>query len=318
MSKRCLKCGFTSHDSANFCSNCGSNQFTNIYSTSGMQNPGNAQNTPMYRQPGYFQNTYRNAGQNNNANYGYNNQSSYQNRYGTVGSPINTQIKGKVTPLPKEKAKPWQILLLVVGCVVITLVSSLLTSTSFHYVPDNNSGISIIAEEESTTDYTKGHISDDGKYINEWAELYLSIPDDYINGDQEQYTSYDSDISECGLYIYSARNSYEDNTLIVDFVDLSSLGDFSYTAEDYLSVMISEEKEAYEEELPGYDISSSNGYDVRKIGSRDYLTGHVTISFDGGEVYRCHYVRVLSGRIIDISTITDTLEQSEQLISLFE
>ena len=318
MSKRCLKCGRTSQDSANFCSNCGSNQFTNIYGTPGMQNSANPQNTPMYRQPGYFQNTYKSAPQNTNTNYGYNVQSSYQNQYGTIQPQVNTQIKGKASPLPKEKSKPWQILLLIVGCVVITLVSSLLTSGSFHYVPDNNSGISIIAEEESSTDYTKGHISDDRRYINEWAELYLSIPDDYENGDQEQYTSCDSDISECGLYIYSAQNSYEENTLTVDFVNLSSLGDYSYTAEDYLSAMISEEKETYEKELPGYDISSSSGYDIIKIGSKDYLTDHVSISFNGGEIYRCHYVRVLSGRIIDISTITDTLEQSKKMISMFE
>ena len=72
--------------------------------------------------------------------------------------------------------------------------------------------------DEEKVEYTKGTF-ENNIYTNEWANIRLTVPEGYTEGNKVNYDSFSDDgTAECGLYLISPQNEM----YAVNFMDASS------------------------------------------------------------------------------------------------
>ncbi len=296
MSKICKSCGCAVNDNANFCHSCGSAAFQESNKV---------------------------------------NSSAYQ----TKNVTSNNQFMGAEEPVKKPKNKTLiaiiivavLIVLAVIGSVaektfqkqgygnqnptdnvldiqdpsVITYDDNLNTSDLFDSTENYDVSLNDADENENSyVSYSKG-VFDGSVYINEWADIKISLPDGFVNADETVYAASEDEKTDCGLYITA-----EDSTAVL-YICFEKMPSFpAYTEEEYLNAVISVMKETPELEV----LSTS---DVETSSFAGYLYSHCYNLLNNGitDVVQEIYVRELDGYMIFVCAMGMDSNMTEDLLS---
>lgn len=133
--------------------------------------------------------------------------------------------------------------------------------------------------------YTKGAITD-GKYVNKWADLQVTISGDLANASAEDYASFEDAKTESGLVL---TNDDRSKQLAIVFEKLEK----SISDEEYLNVISTALKSQYESIFGKCDVSN---YEATVAG-RTYAS--VKISIENALTQTIH-VRIVDGYAIAV------------------
>ena len=163
MNKQCKSCGSVLPDNANFCNECGGNDF--IYFNAPNQLP----HSP-------------------NQQYSYN-----QNQQSSIPQK---QPKKKKTGLIVGIVIA---LFLLVG--IGAIAEKTFQKQGYGNTGYNNSEASSFRSEKTPDNiqYSKGTF-DGSVYINEWADIQLALPEGFSNADAEMYSSVEDSSTDCGVF----------------------------------------------------------------------------------------------------------------------
>ena len=123
-------------------------------------------------------------------------------------------------------------------------------------------------KEKKVIKYTKGKI-DNNVYVNEWSGMKLSLPKGFHNMSEEFYQTYNTDTTECGLYLTDDKGDYIVN-IFSDMVD---------TENDVKTFLYNKSAQLLE----------SNGIYKYKVASEN------TAVIAGKEHYALHYIGNANG-----------------------
>ena len=310
MQKYCSKCNCEVEENARFCSNCGSPEFKFVDPEATTVLNENIGNEPQstYNQPDYSP------------------QQSAQPQaplYSQQQVPQFQQAMPFQPPVaPKKKGlKGWQIALIVVGIFALAGIGFIAEKVfqqqgygdspkpqTSYFSDDNNSSTDDSNNTAtSKTEYTKGTLSDDGIYTNEWANIKLTVPEGYTEGNSVNYNSFsDGGTTECGLYLVSPQQEM----FAITFVDASSQ---KFINENIFLSQLSAGISQQEIENVKYTIPEK--YEDITIAGKNYVVAHYIISSYGIDMVQSYYVRKIGDRFCCIIIINSTKEENNSLVS---
>lgn len=164
----------------------------------------------------------------------------------------------------------------------------------------------IISEPLKDTGYTKGTVTK-GVYVNEYADIKMSIPEGYIFEDID-LVPFMSGFEEEGKRIESAKKCdslfYDGNgsgcAIEIDFLntELGVPDDSDYTEEEYLNDYIDLMTRAGESDEEGWSIISR---DIKKatLGEKEYDRAKVIIDYHGNTEFN-YYARKIDDELMCI------------------
>lgn len=193
----CKNCGTEITGQTNFCQNCGSNQFMPV----SQSNETTVLTVDQYPQAQPQQPQYGQYQQPQQPQYG-------QPQYGQP-SPYqtNAQNNWQAPPAPEKKKNKTVIAIIVIVVLVILaavgiFAEKVLSEQGYGYYEDDTPGILDSVTDENTVSYTKGSC-DGNVYTNEWADIKITIPEEYSEVDDASYAEFSNDVTEYGLYVVS-------------------------------------------------------------------------------------------------------------------
>ena len=166
----------------------------------------------------------------------------------------------------------------------------------------NNAGT--ISEPLEGTGYTKGTVND-GMYVNEFADIKMSIPEGYIlneldlgsamSGFEEDDKRIES-AKKCDSLFYDGNGS--GSAIEIDFLntELGAPDDSDYTEEEYLNDYIDLLTRAGENDEDGWTIISR---DIKKatLGDKEYARATVIIDYHGNTEFN-YYARKIDDELM--------------------
>ncbi|MBR6780775.1 MAG: hypothetical protein IKM24_07155, partial [Clostridia bacterium] len=227
-------------------------------------------------------------------------------------------------PAPKKKRMRWWQILIIVLCCLVVLGS---VGTGIMFAMDDNSDVvdnddyyfdenytfdTSFTDEADTQEvteagvpYTKGVLAD-GVYVNEWANIKMTVPADFVNADSETYASSENAVTDCGLYLMS------NDTMRLIYFCYEKLPTFSsYDEEKYLDAAMKALKDV--EEIEFRQISDT--YKTTEIAGETYLTTDVIFDNGYGEFLQSVYVRKLGNYMIFICAISQDAEANAAMVN---
>lgn len=278
MNKRCKNCGANVPDNAKFCQVCRGSDF--VADTSEQQQMNN--DKIVSAQSGYYQNQY-----------------SQQPPIGQIWQPPVPQNK------PKKKAG------LIVGIVAAVLVvlavigivsENLIKSKDSGYY---DSGIGTINDSENSDseNYTKGEF-DGAVYVNEWANIKLSIPEGFSDADSSQYSIVENSTIDCGIYFISDDRT---SAIYVCYEKLPSY--YTYNENKYLDAAIKAL-----DTVSGITYSAPDAYSEITVAGTSYTKAEYKLNNSYMTLVNTVCVRKLGDRMVSICVMSPTSEKNAELI----
>lgn len=187
----------------------------------------------------------------------------------------------------------------------------------------NNAGT--ISEPLEGTGYTKGTVND-GVYVNEFADIKMSIPEGYIlneldlgsamSGFEEDDKRIES-AKKCDSLFYDGNGS--GSAIEIDFLntELGAPDDSDYTEEEYLNDYIDLLTRAGENDEDGWTIISR---DIKKaaLGDKEYARATVIIDYHGNTEFNYYARKIDDGLMCIIMTSIRDGENVSDFEKLFE
>lgn len=183
----------------------------------------------------------------------------------------------------------------------------------------NNAGT--ISEPMEGTGYTKGTV-DDGVYVNEYADIKMTIPEGYILNEFDLGSAmafFEEDdkriesAKKCDSLFYDGNGS--GSAIEIDFLntELGVPDDSSYTEEEYLNDYVDLLTRAGENDEDGWTIISR---DIKKaaLGDKEYARATVIIDYHGNTEFN-YYARKIDDELMCI--IMTSVRENEN-VSDFE
>lgn len=307
MQKYCSKCNCEVEENARFCSNCGSSEFKSIdpEATTVLNDNMGYQPQTSYNQPDYST------------------QQPQAPVYSQQQVPqFQQQMPFQPPVSPKKKGlKGWQIALIVVGVFALAGIgfiaekvfqqqgygdskkpqSSYVDEDNNTFVDDNDN------TSESEIEYTKGTLSDDGIYTNEWADIKFIMPDGFSNADSSTYSAAENSTTDCGMYFMA------DDTMSLVYICYEKLPSFpKYDEESYLdSAMKSVETQTPD----GITYETTDRYTTHTIAGYKYTKAECSLNNGYGDFANSFYVRKQGDYMILISAISTSHASNDDLVS---
>lgn len=275
MIKRCKNCGNTLDVNAGFCDTCGGTDFIVL----------NDDGTPYVAQNSY---PNQNQAQNYNAQQNFNAQQSFNNQ------PVNN------IPVKAKKDKKTMILsavaILVFGILVILGFNLKSRRFANKYIDKSaKTTLNFEITTKPTVPYSKGTF--DGKtYINEWANLKITVPDDFVSVEPPA-------ASEEGNYkseVVAQANNTTDviQIMICDFDAEDAKGLSNGEIIDSLF------KKIKETEKNAFDSFLYSTYAKAYIAGKEYIYFDCSLSKSSQDFKGRVYATVIENHIIVLSQIT--------------
>lgn len=315
MSKICKNCQQESDSNAKFCANCGSSEFIETPVAEEPVTPVDAPQAfvvnkepqapeqPVYRQPSVPQSE---APQQPDSQY-------YAPQY-------NAQ---PVTEAPKKKKLPgWAIALIVVGSILLVMFAGCLgcvgcvfclgsrmdytddTSINFFTIPAEETESPYVYTDPNVTidSYTKGEFN--GTYYNNvWADIKYYLPVGFVNGDSDDYESFEDSVTDCVMYFIS-RDKTEIICMVVEKPEDSYLLD----EEAYLDSVL----ESFEDDDEW--IIDSN-YRTEYVSGNTYTAADCIYIADDSFVVESFYVRNIGDRVLSVVAISGSSDTNQKLFN---
>ena len=305
MSKYCANCKKEVKDEANFCPLCGYGEFIS-------EEKSHRSNTTVLNPEDNYTTVLGNYEEENGTSV-LEEQQEY--RETTVPRSEETSYSYQL-PEPKKRQDnklPIIIVAIVVG-VIVAIIAFLAVANigEKDSQEDNttNNGYSSgtvedekeenNSEEDSNIEYTKG--SFDGKeYVNEWANIRLEVPKGYTEGSDENYASFESITTDCGLYLVSEN---------------SEMYSISYETVKYAAI---HSKEDYIDNFDKMLSATPQGASYEKVDSEPYVTiatkEYSVIHYKiYGVTYQSIYVRQIGDYMMSIIVIGESPEYNNSLV----
>ncbi len=241
---------------------------------------------------------------------------------------LNDEVnKGQSEPLPlpipqptetKKSLKKWQtVLIAITGILVIIIIS--VTNTLRDYnekqkiddefdaaFGDLADDLEDFADDSNDVAYTKG-IFENNIYTNEWANIKLTAPEGYTEGNSVNYDSFsDGGTTECGLYLISPQ--YE--MYAITFVDISSQ---KYVDENIFLSQLS--VGILQQNIENVEYTIPEKFEDITIAGENYVVAHYKATTFGVGVVQSYYVRKIGDRLCSIVIINSTKEENNALVS---
>lgn len=267
--KRCLKCGNQINDDVNFCPFCGSSNLQ-----------------PQFQAENSF------------------------NEFQQTNSPFSNYNYGYPTPITPQKPKKNK----------IGIILAIIAASTFSFLFFLGLGIAFFADESAddigtnidsgeyvpTVAYTKGTF-DGTTYTNEWANLKFTFPLDFENGSEDIYTSFENELTECGLYAVSPSGS----SITIAFEKLPAIP--KVDEKEYLDIIIDSLSEVE-------DISflTNQKYVPTTIAGETYLQAELTVQNGGINLIQSYCVKKIDDVMVIILASGLSAEDCSDLFDLIE
>ena len=178
-------------------------------------------------------------------------------------------------------------------------------------------GADIIAEPLEDTGYTRGTVTD-GVYINEYADIKMTLPEGYESIEVEDVPSVMSGFEKedkridsakrCDSLFYDGNGS--GNAIEISFLN-TKLGvpdDSDYTEEEYLDDYIELMARAGEDDEDGWTIKSK---DINKatLGGKEYVRAKSVIDYHGNTEFN-YFARKIDDELMCIITMSINNDES--------
>ena len=306
--KKCSKCNCEVDENTSYCPMCGSSEFYSV-------DPGAT--TVLNESMGYPpQTTY--------------NQPDYSNQQPTQ-PPVYSQVPQFQQAMPfqppvapkKKGLKGWQIALIVVGVFALAGIGFIAqkifqqqgygesSKPQTSYFSDDNDNSFVEDNDDnsiaSKVEYTKGSISEDGVYTNEWADIKFVMPDGFSNADSSTYSAAENSTTDCGMYFMA------DDTMSLIYICYEKLPSFpKYDEESYLDSAMN----SIETQTPsGITYTTTDRYTTHTIAGYAYAKAECNLKNGYGDFAHSFYVRKQGDYMIAISAISSSHASNDDLVS---
>lgn len=219
--------------------------------------------------------------------------------YYTIQNSANYYNDGK--NLKKKK------MLSMLGVLALIFII-LIFVTAFKLVHDAkiNKNMDVTYSSKDDITYSAGTIKD-GFYSNRWADIKFTMSEGWSEASQDQYKSYEDEITTCDFY---AKNT--DGSLIaVVFVDLSNEDDLNYSEYD----LMKELSVGVLSRFTKFKISD-NLYQL--IGNQLYLYSDISGNINNSNICITSYIRKNENRAIVINITSNSAEQNHKIAESIE
>ncbi len=232
---------------------------------------------------------------------------------------------------PKKSAKkmtPWKkILVGVIAGVISFTLTSFVIPAIFEKINDKtpeSSEVNIFegiegdfALASSGTEYTKGTVKGN-TYSNPWANLKIAVDSRFAEGTEEDYEAYESLLYDCGAYFYADDDGDEAGILFYD-AGRTTVEEY---AEECLYLWEQSAENFYEETYSKtfiQNITYEREARVVEVAGEEYLGVFLIVKvYDEPDVVYGDFCATKDNRIIDIFTVSDSIEESIALAESFE
>lgn len=308
MGKQCKICGAIVPDNAKFCQKCGGNEFVTTVADdeqTGLLNENSnpyQSAQPQSQVPTYTQTQY-------NQSNGFNSQQTWQQPQ----VPLNQ---------PKKKKTGMIIGIVAAGLIVLAgiglVAEKVLQEQGYGNDDDDyNGGYNFSLDDDYSNDsddtssesinnieYTKGTF-DGVTYVNEWADIKLSLPEGFSNADSATYSAAESSNTECGAYFMA------DDTMSLIYICYEKLPSFPvYDEEDYLDSAMNSLKN-----ISGVTYEVDDVYSTTNIAGYAYATAECNFNNGYGDFVQSVYVRKIDGYMVFISAISNSADSNDVLVN---
>ena len=315
--KYCKRCNSFADDSINFCASCGSNEFytQNNQDTTVLNN--NFDN--QYVQPNsninnsYNPNTNWNSSVNNMNSNSYNSNIQWNSSVSQQNQNIQPSFQPQVNiqaPAKKKGLRWWHILLIVLGVLFfIGVVFAIADSSSSDYDDSNyvNSHYDFDYSTEPEIEYSKGTVIGN-IYTNLWADLKITLPNEYAQKILTDTSNYENEKTDCGL---ASINELKNKQLVIQFEDLSNYIQ-DYTVNEYLDILKESAKDSIGITIAEIEYSEYFNY---KIAGEDYLSLRITNVDTGLTQYIC--CRMIDKHVITIVVLENSDQEAKDILNSF-
>lgn len=155
--------------------------------------------------------------------------------------------------------------------------------------------------DEPVVEYTPGTF-DGTTYTNEWADLYLTVPEGYYEGTAEEYAVFEDEITDCGMYVKN-----DDGFLIVVATEELSVYNSDMTAQDYIDLELDEMADEYT------TLITAN--DSVYIGSNRYNAAHFNWQvYESYSVVQSFYIRRIDNRMLAVIVMGESQSANNTLV----
>lgn len=302
----CKNCGAELVENAKFCGVCGKEILDEIKKVK-CNNCGNEYNSELGMCPNCGETEYLKIETNHFSN-GAVNQGQSEPLPLPIPQPTET----------KKSLKKWQTALIAIAGILVVIIISV-TNTLRDYnekqkiddefdaaFGDLGDDLEDFDDDTDEIAYTKGTF-ENNIYTNEWANIKLTVPEGYIEGNSANYDSFsDGGITECGLYLMSPQ--YE--MYAITFVDISSQ---KYVDENIFLSQLSAGISQTDIENVKYTIPEK--FEDITIAGENYIVAHYKATTFGVDMVQSYYVRKIGDRLCNIVIINSTKEENDALVS---
>ncbi len=149
-------------------------------------------------------------------------------------------------------------------------------------------------------------------YRNDWLNLRLDCPEGFVEADSELYEEYHTEDSECVLY-FIADDGDEISISIGDGTYTTPKEYTAYYHASLVPILESQYNEAGEQ-----DFEIKNIFDSVTVGNKKYLVSATHIDSNRADVVYCMLCTQLGDQLVEITIITDTLDECTSLINALQ
>lgn len=272
--KKCSNCGKMVNDTDRFCQYCGSSNFDSEIQIdrSFYETPIESSNNSMYNNNGY--------------------------------PAYNQQPMGPSRP-PKNKKNVGIAIASIILIFFLIGAGFLLGRTSQNN--DSQSSNTKTSEDAPKVEYTKGTF-DGTTYINEWANIKLTLPEGFSNADSEYYTSSENETTDCGFFMAS-DTSY--GSLIISFEKLPAIP--KVDEEEYLDIVMDQLAQTTD---IAYEVTDN--YTMKTIANQTYLTAACPVKNGDIDLVQTYCVRKIDNTMVIIIVTGFYTEENNKMLENIE
>lgn len=268
--KKCSNCGKMVNDADRFCQYCGSSNFDSEIQIDKnfYETPIENSNNPMY---------------NNNGYPAYNQQ--------------------PMSPSQPRKNKKGVVVAIVAVILIFFLVGMGFLLGRNSQNNDSSGSNTKVAEEVPKVEYTKGTF-DGTTYINEWANIKLTLPEGFSNADSEYYTSSENETTDCGFFMAS-DTSY--GSLVISFEKLPAIPKID--EEEYLDIVMDQLAQTTD---IAYEVTDN--YTTKTIANQAYLTANCPVKNGDIDLVQTYCVRKIDNTMVAIIVTGFYTEENNKML----
>lgn len=271
--KKCSNCGKMVNDADRFCQYCGSSNFdSEQIDRSFYETTIESSNNPMYNNNGY--------------------------------PAYNQQPMGSSQP-PKNKKNLGIAIALIILIFFLVGMGFLLGRTSQNN--DSQGSNTKTSEDAPKVEYTKGTF-DGTTYINEWANIKLTLPEGFSNADSEYYTSSENETTDCGFFMAS-DTSY--GSLVISFEKLPAIPKID--EEEYLDIVMDQLAQTTD---IAYEVTDN--YTTKTIANQTYLTANCPVKNGDIDLVQTYCIRKIDNTMVAIIVTGFYTEENNKMLENIE